>query len=151
MWLDVPSNNIRRNRGIAVVGIRCCSTNSESRKQCEEPESTSVTIGEETASEKRDIRRARRSERADALSRRDNSVQVGSTQSSSTEFGGLRTNFLPPGQPELILPAFPSEQLGPPWPSPPRRSSSDKPKQHVRLLHRTDRGCWQTDVDVPPE
>jgi len=70
----VPSNRHSSTGGVGVVGRECPRARAESKKQCIDPESTSVQMGigwrwsrAHTRGETRGIQREFRSERANAL------------------------------------------------------------------------------------
>jgi len=72
----VPSNRRSSTGGVGVVGRECPRAKAESKKQCVDPESTSVWMGigwrwsrAHTREETRGIQREFGSERADALRR----------------------------------------------------------------------------------
>lgn len=87
MELDVPSNNLSSRGLTELVGKLCCRTNSESTKQCVDPESTSAGIrkeGSEMKEVERETRRELGSERVDTFSLTSSFVaQEGETQSSA--------------------------------------------------------------------
>jgi len=73
---EVPSNRHSSTGGVGVVGRECPRAKAESKKQCVDPESTSVWIGigwrwsgAHTRGETRGIQREFGSERVDALRR----------------------------------------------------------------------------------
>jgi len=73
---EVPSNRRSSTGGVGVVGRECPRAKAESKKQCIDPESTSIWMGigwrwsgAHTRGETRGIQREFRSERADALRR----------------------------------------------------------------------------------
>jgi len=85
---EVPSNKHSFTGGVGVVGRECPRAKAESKKQCVDPESTSVWMGigwrrskAHTRGEMRGIQREFRLERADALRRIGLIVaQTGSTR-----------------------------------------------------------------------
>ena len=94
--LEVPSKR-QRVIGVMGYGVRWRSANFSSMKQCVEPESMRVRIGEVECikGDVSDKMSALGFERADALSRHSVIAQLGSTQSTGcAECCGLRTNFL---------------------------------------------------------
>jgi len=71
---EVPSNKCNSTGGVGVVGRECPQAKAESKKQCVDPESTSVWMGigwrwseAHTREEIRGIQREFGSERADVL------------------------------------------------------------------------------------
>jgi len=71
---EVPSNKCSSTGGVGVVGRECRQAKAESKKQCVDPESTSVQMGigwrwskAHTRGETRDIQKELGSERADML------------------------------------------------------------------------------------
>jgi len=84
---EVLSNRRSSTGGVGVVGSKCSQAKAESKKQCMNPESTSVQMGigwrwsgAHTRGEIRGIQREFGSERADALRR----IGLIVTQMSST-------------------------------------------------------------------
>jgi len=99
---EVPSNRHSSTGGVGVVGRECSQAKAESKKQCIDPESTSVQMGigwrwsgAYTRGETRDTQREFRSERADMLRR----IGLVVAQTSSTrlpvcaESWELRSSF----------------------------------------------------------
>jgi len=73
---EVPSNRRSSTRGVGVVGRECPQAKAESKKQCVDPESTSVWMGigwrwseAYTRGETRGIQREFGSKRVDTLRR----------------------------------------------------------------------------------
>ena len=76
---EVPSNRCSSTGGVEVVGRECPRAKAESKKQCIDPESTSVQMGigwrwsgAHTRGETRGIQREFGSERADAVTPLEN-------------------------------------------------------------------------------
>ena len=85
---EVPSNRHSSIGGVGIVGRECSRATAESKKQCMDPESTSIRMGigwrwsgVHNRGEMRDIQREFGSERADALRR----IGLVVAQTSSTQ------------------------------------------------------------------
>jgi len=85
---EVPSNRYSSTGGVGVVDRECLQVKAESKKQCVDPESTSIWMGigwrwskAYTRGETRGIQRELGSERADAL----RCIGLVVTQMSSTQ------------------------------------------------------------------
>ena len=84
MEFEVPSKSLSSIGGIEDVGRSYCSVNTESTKQCVDPESTRAEKVKEESAEHRGMRREFGSERADALRRITSGVAQGESTQSST-------------------------------------------------------------------
>jgi len=88
MLFEVPSNRCSSTGEVEVVGRECSRAKAESKKQCVDPESTSIQMGIDwrwskahTRGETRDIQRELGLERADVLRR----IELVVAQMSSTQ------------------------------------------------------------------